>query len=77
LVAPGMMKCILLFSFAFKLPHDATFKNFIGQTHVQINKPLLILKNHARDVAKYLVMGYFATSHKIYHMENKYTRYIL
>jgi hypothetical protein len=52
-------------------------KTLLVKPMFKINKPLLILKNHARDVAKYLVMGYFATSHKIYHMENKYTRNIL
>jgi len=68
-------------SFYFLLPSNSHMmlhlRTLLVKPMFKINKPLLILKNHAHDVAKYLVMEYFATSHKIYQMENKYTRNIL
>jgi hypothetical protein len=42
----------------------------------RINKPLLIPKKYAYDLAKYLLtcMEYFAMSYNVCHMENEYTR---
>jgi hypothetical protein len=34
LIAPRIMKCIFLFYFIFKPSHEATFENYVHQTHV-------------------------------------------
>jgi hypothetical protein len=44
LVAQGMIKCILLFSFTFKPSHDVIFDILLAKPMFKINKPLLILE---------------------------------
>jgi hypothetical protein len=74
-----MIKCILLFSFVFKLLHDATFDSTAGQTHVQNQKTIIDpITSHACDMTKYSMASQGIFYHVTYysHLINAYIRNI-